>query len=107
MVRLFDLKTREDLLSDFRSFKQSNNEPAREFFVRFQLKVNEMIAKGIWSGVDITPNILIQQFRQRLRLEIDTKVGDYCEDTGLKIEDFSLDEFFEVVQRVEKRSNRD
>ena len=53
MVKLFDLKTREDLLSDFRSFKQSSNVPAREFFVRFQLKVNELLAKGIWNGDDI------------------------------------------------------
>lgn len=106
MVQLFDLKTKEDILGDFRSFKQASNEPARDFFVRFQVKINELLARGVWSDIHIIPKLLIQQFRQRLRLDLDIKVGDYCEDTNIEMEDMSLDEFFQVVQRVEKRNSR-
>ena len=107
MIQMFDLKTGEDILTDFRSFRQNNNEPVREFFVRFQLKVNEMLARGIWSEVHTTPRLLVQQFRQRIRIDLDTRVGDYCEDTNTEVENLNLDDFFQIVQRVEKRHSRD
>ena len=107
MIQMFDLKTTEEVLSDFRNFKQGNNEKARDFYLRYQMRVNELLAKGIWTEEHMTPTLLIQHFRQRVRMDLDTKVSDHIEDTGVNLEGMDLDGFFEIVQRVEKRANRD
>ena len=107
MIKMFDIRSKEDILSEFRLFKQGNNEAAREFFVKFQLKVNELLARGLWTDAHVEPKMLVQRFREKLRQDIDIKVGDHCEDIGIEVESLTLEDFFQIAQRIEKRCSRD
>ena len=51
--------------------------------------------------------MLVQRFRAKLRQDIDTRIGDHCEDMGVDVEDLTLEDFFQIVQRMEKRCARD
>ena len=74
-----------------------------DYYIRFKKKVNEMLAKEIWVPEQTAPLQLVQQFRSKLRLDFESKLTDYLEDKDIDQDDLTLEEFFQIMLKIEKR----
>ena len=62
-----------------------------------------MPAKEIWVPEQTAPLQLVQQFRSKLRLDFESKLTDYLEDKDIDQDDLTLEEFFQIMLKIEKR----
>jgi hypothetical protein len=104
MISIFDTKSNQEVLREYgRNFRQNNTESATDFYIRFKLKVAELLAKGIWQEEQLHENFLIHQFRSKIRMILEEKVSEYIEDKEILEHTLTLEQFFHIVVRVDQR----
>jgi hypothetical protein len=103
MISIFDTKSNQEVLKEYgRSFKQNNVESVSDFYVRFKIKVSELLAHGIWTVDNTLDSHLIYQFWSRLRVTIEDKVTRYLEDKDIEDNKLTMENFFRLQLKQSK-----